>query len=50
MDVSDLGYLAAGRNLIGVVLVALLLASVFVGIDRLLSRPVRRLARAETGP
>lgn len=37
-------------HLIGVVLVALLLASVFVGIDRLLSRPARGLAGAETGP
>jgi hypothetical protein len=42
LDVSELGYLGAGRNLVGVVLFALVLASVFVGIDRMLARHARR--------
>ncbi len=45
MDVSELGYVLAARNVLGVVLVAFVLASVYVGIDRLLSRSARHEER-----
>jgi hypothetical protein len=47
MDVTDLGYATALRNIVGVVILALTLATVFIGIDRLLSRSARQQAIAQ---
>lgn len=42
IDVAALGYAAAGLNILGVVALALVLASLFVGVDALIGRFVTR--------